>query len=727
MSAAVKPKARLSRRDFLIVGGVAGVSLYLGVRFWALPELHLSMARSVEEGGGPPSVVEAEPMAWFEINIENRVRLYLPKAEMGQGIHTALAQIIAEELEIDWSQLEVLHASTGMGLDDPVATSNSNSVSSLYQILRAAGAAAREMLRLEAARQLDVSTADLTARGGWFFLNSDPAVQISYGQVVQHAGDWKIPEEAPALKTPPEFRLIGQSMPRVDLQSKITGKAVYGYDVRLPGMLYGAVAHPTTLEGRLTQANPGSAASMPGVVQVVIQDGFAGVVAESRLQAYAALAKMELTWEDGKPWQQDELDELVTVGQGGGVVIQREGDAPQALRSGARLEAEYRTPLTFHAHLEPLAAVADVQPESVQVWSPTQAAVRVRAAVAEALGRKEDEVVIHMTYLGGGFGRKVTEVAAVEAARLSAAVGKPVHVGWNRTEDFLNGFLRPPTHHKLRASLDDSGRLSAMQHEQASGEVAFPFLPGFLSVLFGADFGSWRGALIPYGGIPNRRTVAYLAKLPVATGWWRGLGLLANVFAVESFMDEAAHAAGADPLAFRLQHLPEGELGSRMRRVLEAAAERAGWVSPPAGRALGIACCYDAGTVLAEVAEVSVENNWIRVHKVTAAVDPGLVINPDGAAAQIQGAITMGVSSTLLEEVTVKDGALQARNFGAYRLLTMDQAPAIDVILLESSQQPSGLGEPPIGPVAAAVANAVFALTGQRLRRLPLRLQNPAA
>jgi isoquinoline 1-oxidoreductase beta subunit len=325
--------------------------------------------------------------------------------------------------------------------------------------------------------------------------------------------------------------------------------------------------------------------------------------------------------------------------------------------------------------------------------------------------------------LGGGFGRRTVSDVAVEAARLSAAAGRPVHVGWNRRDEFQNGFLRPPTHHVLRGALDTTGNILALEHQQASGDVFFQFMPGFVPPIMGADFAAWRGARTQYG-IPHRRTTAQRVDLwPLRTGFWRGLGLLANTFAVESFMDELAHAAGIDPLTLRLSHLPEGELGERYRVVLETLAEKSGWGNPaPTGRARGLACCVDVNTVVGQVAEVSVDDGAIRVHHVTSVVDCGLVVNPNIAAQQTEGAITMGLSSTLLEAVTLTGGEIVATNFNEYPLLTVDMAPEIDVTFVGSGPAPLGMGEPPIGPIAAAVANAVFALTGQRLRELPLKL-----
>jgi len=713
-----KKKRKLSRREFLIAMGVTGGGLLLGVKV-GLPFARLKVAELFDSGSAPGGL-DAEATAWFQITPDNTVKLFIPKSEMGQGVHTALAQIGAEELEIEWRQLQVVQAGTGQGLDDSFGTGGSNSISSLYHPLREAAATLREMLRTEAARQKGLSPNLLIAQNGNFVIQGSDET-ISYGETVSRAGAWKIPETPPPLKPVQDFRFIGQSIPRVDLRDKVLGKAVFGYDRQLPDMLYGAVARPPKIGATLKSAQPGDVTQRPGVVKAVIEADFAGVVAETRDQAYSAVNALSLEWETKKIWQQADIDALVTVGSGKGVVIQKEGDPNRIFKELPVITAEYRTPMAFHAHLEPQAATADVKPDRVDVWAATQFPVRLREFIAAAIDRPEDEITITPTYLGGGFGRKIGTEAAVEAARLSAVVGYPVHVGWTRPEDFLNGFLRPPTHHVFRGALKGE-RIAALEHQQSSGAVAFPFVSGVFKTILGADFGAWRGAMIDYD-IPDRSTTAWLPELPIATGWWRGLGLLANTFAVESFLDELAHAAGIDPLAFRIAHLTNSTMDQRRRRVLETAAEKASWGSPlPPGRSLGIATSTDVGTVVAQIAEVSVEDGKIQVHKVTSAVDPGLVINPDGATAQIQGAIIMGLSSTLLEEVRVKDGQLAADNFNSYPLLQMKQTPEIDVVLLESSETPNGMGEPPIGPIAAATANAVYALTGQRLRSLPLKL-----
>jgi isoquinoline 1-oxidoreductase beta subunit len=711
-------KRLVSRRNFLIGLGATGAALVVGVAAGRAP-FHLFMAEQLASGGGPPSSFTTDPWAWFEITAENRVRLYINKVEMGQGIHTALAQIAAEELEIDWADLEVVQSGTHTGVPDPSGTSASNSVASAYGPLREAAATLREMLRLRAAAALGIAGAALVAEQGSFTAR-DGDQRLLYSELVAMDGEWEEPAQPVTLKRPPEFKVIGQSQPRTDLPDKIRGRALYGYDMRLPGMLFGAAIHPPTLEARLVSVAAGDASDRPGIVEVVIDEDFAGVVAETRQQAWAGAAALEAVWDEGHLWQQDELEALVQVPEDGGVVIQRQGDAARALEVTTTLEADYRTPLAAHAPLEPPAALADAAGERVTVWAATQAAAIVQADVADALGIDEEQVEVIPTYLGGGFGRKLNIAAAVEAARLSRAAGRPVHVGWNRAEEMQYGFFRPPTHNRLAAQLDGD-RLVALHHQVASGDVAFASFPAFLRTIFGSDFAAWRGTRIAYDAVENRMTTSHRLKLPVATGWWRGLGLLANTFALESFMDELAHHAGVDPLTFRLRHLADTTDGRRLAAVLEAAADRAGYGAPSSERGLGIACTLDYGTAVAQVAEVSFDEaaGEIRVHRLTTAIDPGLIINPDGVVAQVQGAVNMGLSATLLEEATVQDGRIAMRNFDTYPLLTIADSPALDVVLMGSGDSPTGVGEPPIGPVAAAVANAVFGVTGMRLRQLP--------
>ncbi|MFV9507805.1 MAG: molybdopterin cofactor-binding domain-containing protein [Oscillochloridaceae bacterium umkhey_bin13] len=719
MSKSEQARWRMTRRGFLIGSGIVVGGLALGTGL-GLPALRLAVADALE-GAAPPTSYSSEPALWFALGPDGRVRLAVPKVEMGQGIHTALAQIAAEELEVAWDQIEVVQSGSQGPVTDPGGTSASNSVASLFTPLREVAATLRELLRAEAAARLEVDGSALTAAAGVFFVTANPEQRRSYGELAAGAAMRPVPSDPPALKPSSAWNLIGSSPPRTDLPAKIRGEATYGYDVRLPGMLYGAVARPPTLGATLRQANPGQAASQPGVVTVVAERGFAGIVAESRTAAVAGVRAMELTWNERPPLQQSQIEALVQARPGQGVVVQRVGDVGAALRNADVISAEYRTPMAAHAHLEPQAALVDVQPDRVIAYVSTQSPVATAQAIAQALGRNERTVEVIPTFLGGGFGRRIVSEVAVEAARLSAAAGRPVHVGWTRTEEFRHGYVRPPTHHVLRGALGPGGRIIALEHSQASGDVIFPLIPAPLRALFGADFGAWRGARFSYA-VPNLGVYAERVPLPLETGAWRGLGLLANVFAVESFVDELAYAAGADPLAFRAANAGDDVGGQRLRAVLAAVAERAGWgQNPPPGRARGVACSFDVGTAVAHIAEVSLwPAGGIRVHKVWAAVDPGLPVNPDGIIAQTEGNITMGLSSVLFERLTVRDGQIAAANFGEYPLLAMRDAPEIDVTIIKSSETPHGVGEPPMGPIGAAVANAVFALTGQRLRDLPL-------
>jgi isoquinoline 1-oxidoreductase subunit beta len=721
---------RVSRRGFLIGAAVGGMGLALGINY-GVTVMHLRMAEAFDSGDGPPSKPTNDPWAWFEISPDSQLRLFLAKIEMGQGVHTALAQIAAEELEVTVAELEVVQASTAVGPQDPAITSGSNTVSSLYTPLREAAATLREMLRAEAAAMLAQPSEELVVNGRAFHHPGSDRT-LTFGEIVTHQRTWEVPSEPPRLKNHEDFTIIGQPVYRVDIPAKVTGSAMYGYDVKLPGMKFGAVLRQPSLEAKLRSANLTEAAQAPGVTATLHKDEFVGVVADSRAAAQRAVAQIRAIWDEGKPWQQAEIEELVTVGGNGGVVIQKEGDAPKILRNAGPglIEAEYRTPLAVQTPLEAQAALAEVQPDRARIWVSTQMQSRVRDLVASALKMDAKAVEVIPTYLGGGFGRKSGFDVAVEAALLAQAAGVPVHVGWTRTEELRHGYFRPPTHHRLAATLDHRGHITALQHEQASGDVAFGFLPGYLALIMGSDFGATRGARVHYA-IPNLQTVAFRRPLPVPTGWWRGLGLLPNIFAIESFMDELAYAAGSDPLAFRLRHLPETFNGQRMRAVLEAAADKAGWgTPPPPGRARGVACCMDADTMVAQVAEVSldIDQNKVRVHKFVAAMDCGLVVNPDGAKAQVEGNIMWGVGSALLEEVKIRDGRVELTNFNEYPLLTMRDAPHVETLLLEAGDgRPRGVGEPPIGPVAAAIANGFYALTGQRMRTLPITPERIAA
>ena len=718
---------RLTRRGFLIGLGAAGAGLAVGAYF-GRPVLHGIMAESMaeaEHAGSSFMQLPDDPPLWLEVLEDSRIRLSLTKVEMGQGVHTSIAQIAVEELGISWDDLVVEQADTSSKLVDGMGTGGSFSVSTSYGPLRRAAAGMRSLLQREAAEVLEQPEATLQVVGRGFAVTDSPENKVDFYSLAGAVASWDLPEEeALQLKATDEFTVVGQPVARIDIPDKVTGQAVYGYDMRVPNMLYGAVARPPTLEAKLVGASAGEAGAIEGVEEIVldVENGFAGVAASSRSAAWSAVKAMETEWDEGHLWQQEEIEALIEPAGEGGITIQREGNAADVLGRETAITATYRSPFAVQAPLEAPAALADVQDDQVMVWVSTQSHERAKGLIAEALGVETDTVRVVPTYLGGGFGAKLDTGVAVEAARLSRAAGAPVHVGWDRTEAMLHGYLRPPTKNVLSGALDGNGRIVAMEHRQGSSDVAFSFMPAFMEIVLGADFGATVGARIDYD-VPNRTVTAWRKKLPVWTGWWRGLGLFANTFAVESFVDELAAAAGADPLKFRLDHLPDSPAGGRMRAVLEAVEELSGWgTAPPEGRARGVAC-FGSNTVVAQVAEVSVDegSGEITVHRVDCAVDCGLVVNPDGAKAQIEGNVMWGVGSTLIEQAYVKDGRLELNNFESYPLLTMREAPDVRSVLVDTGiKTPYGMGEPPIGPVGAAIGNAFTAATGRRIRTLPM-------
>ncbi|MFC7243086.1 molybdopterin cofactor-binding domain-containing protein [Catellatospora aurea] len=723
----VRPRRwRVARRRLLIGAGATVGSLLVGVPI-ALEYGRPSLAQWMLERGTGTAEIPESSLVWFELTGDG-ITVHVPKIEMGQGIHTALAQIAAEELRVRPEQLAVVQADTARGF--PAATLftfGSTSVASLYTPIREAAAAVREMLAIEAARQLSVDRAQLTAADGAFQVAGTDRV-LGFGEVIAaHQGPWQEPGERPALRPAGEFTSIGRSAPRVDFRAKVLGEATYGYDARLPGMGYGAFAVPPRFGAQLESAEPGDAAGMPGVLQVVIdvEAGFAGVVADTRTRAWAAARALRTTWSEGTRVDTGALERQVTAGDG--VVLRRDGSIRDALSRGRLVQAEYRTPMAAHAHLEPLAALAAVEPGpagKVELWVPTQSPESVLEDVRAALG-EERAVVVHVTQLGGSFGRKGGQHLAVEAARLSAATGRPVHVGWTRDTDLRQAFYRPPTHTKMRGSVGPDGMIRGVEQVSAAGDIiwAVAGLPEPVRSLIGFDPGGLLGLFLPYD-LPAYRLVNRREQLPVPTGPWRGLGLMPNTFALESFFDELAEAAGTDPLTYRLAHLRKsGEQGERLRTVLRTAAQMAGWhESLPAGRGRGIACSGDARTVVAVVAEVDLSGGRLRVTGVDVAVDCGLVVNPAGAKLQAQGSVVMGLSSALREELRIEDGQVVSDNFDSYPILAMADTPPVRVTFVGGGEVPYGMGEPVVGPVPAAVANAVHAAGGPRLRSLPLRL-----
>ncbi|SFR39825.1 isoquinoline 1-oxidoreductase, beta subunit [Robiginitalea myxolifaciens] len=722
----MKGKAKkISRRKFVVRSLLGGGGILLGTVILARNPLRRALYGVLENPKNLTYLGDiSDPMLWFEIRPELPIILHSPKVEMGQGTFTGMVQLAADELEVRPDQILIKHAESASGNIDGLSTGGSTSIAGFWQPLRELSATLREMLRTEAGKKLGVATADIRLEEG---VASAGLKSLPYGQIAQGVTEWEIPE-TPALKEIKDYKFIGKPVPRVDLEAKVMGEPIFGMDAVLPGMLYGAVVQPDKVGVVFGGAEITQAEKMPGVVKVVVEDDFVGVVANSYTEAEAAKAAIKVDWKREREWTTADIKSAIQIGKGDKMLIQKEG-RPGGILEDAKddsslITATYSSPLGAHAQLEPNGAVASVEGGKATVILSTQVVKLTRKEVADRLGFKEEDVNIVPTYLGGGFGRRLHTPNAVHAAVLSRAVGKPVKCFLNRKEEFQKDTFRPPTQHQLSAKLSEAGSIEAIEHQFASSDVMFnaALLPGFLSTIVGSDIGTMRGGRIQYSGIPNYRAISWHCELPFATSWWRSLGLLANTFAIESFMDELAVAAGKDPIAFHLDHIADNEEGKRLKNVITAVRDLAAFRdSARDGRAMGFACSTDAGTPVAMVAEVRMEGKEIRVDKAWMAIDPGFAVNPDQVRAQCEGCIIMGISAAMYEEMRVEDSELKPIIYGPYRMAQMKHSPKeIEVEIINGTGKPGAVGEPPLGPVGAAIANAVFRLTGQRLREMPL-------
>ncbi len=716
-------KKKISRRKFIVRGTLGTVGTLAIGTYLFRNSIRRSIAGMANTADTPYMGNTKTPIIWFETTAENNIIFHCPKVEMGQGTFTGLAQIAADELEVSIQQMKVIHAATATGNIDSFSTGGSTSVSGLWQPLRELAATMREMIKGEAAKKLEVDITTLSVRDG---IISGGGKTLSYAEAVKDVTDWEIPD-TPELKNLKDYKFIGKPIPRIDLKDKVFGAPIFGMDATMPGMLFGAVVRPSSIGAKYIDSDTSKAENMPGVIKVVKEKDFVGVVAKSRMEAENAKKAIQVNWDIEKTWQTKDIEDMIKVGNGEPIVIQKEGKAKSILEDDEGIiTQEYTSPIGAHAQIEPNGAVASVEENKATIMMSTQVINFSRKEVADRLGFDEEQVNIIPTYLGGGFGRRLHTPNAIQAAILSKAVGKPVKCFFDRKEEFQNDTFRPPTHHVLKAKLKSDGSIEAIEHNVSSGDVMFgsPLVPKIAFNIIGADVGAWRGGMIQYGKIPNYRAISWRVKLPFATSWWRSLGLLANTFAIESFLDELAIKTGKDPVQFRLDQIQDDERGHRLKEVIKAASNKANWKDGVTnGRAMGFAASTDANTPCAHVAEVSIENNQIKIHKVTCAIDPGIAVNPDQVRAQCEGSIIMGISASIYERMYVEDGQLRPVIYGPYKMALMKHAPKdIDVVILENANAPGAVGEPPMGPIGAAVANAVFRLTGKRLRSLPLEL-----
>ena len=714
-------KNKISRRKFFVLGGIGTLGvLAVGTYVFRNP-IRRGILGFSESLIPPYSGSGTDANLWFEITTDNTITLYSPKVEMGQGIFTGMAQIVADELDVTMEQMRVVGAATDTGIVDGMGTGGSLSIASLWQPLREMAATMREMIKIEAANKLNIDVAELTTKDG---VVSGGNKTMTYAEVAADVEEWKIPK-TPELRSRDKYKIVGQPIKRIDLEAKVFGDPIFGMDAEMPGMLHATIIRPEHVGAKFKNADTKEAEQMPGVIKVVQIDNWVGVIAESYAQALAAKRSIKVEWDIPKIWTEDGIREMLQVGKGNKMITQKSGSQLDPDDENV-VSIEFTSPIGAHAQIEPTGAVASVLNGKATIILSTQVIGVTQKQVAKALDFKLENVNIIPTYLGGGFGRRLDTSHAIQAAQLSQAVGKPVKYFFTRKEEFQNDTFRPPTHHIMRGKLNQAGTLEALEHHYASGDVAINsvMMPPILHSVLGTDIGAMRGANIMYDNIPNYRAVQWHTTLPFATSWWRSLGLLANTFAIESFVDEMAIKANKSPIEFRLAMLGDNETGSRIKKVIQAAAVKANYNDEVVnGRAMGFAASIDTSSPAAHVVEVSIENNEIKVHKVTCAFDCGVVVNPDQVRAQCEGAIVMGMSGAMYEKMTLKDGQLHPTIYGPYDLALMKNTPKeIDIILIEGAEVPLPVGEPPMGPIGAAVGNAVRRLTGKRLIDLPLKL-----
>jgi CO/xanthine dehydrogenase Mo-binding subunit len=709
----------VSRRQFVVALAAAGGGLLVGFRI----DGGLSLAAASDAASSTPGAFV--PNAFVRIGTDGRITLIMSQVEMGQGMYTAMPMLIAEELEIGLDQVQLeaappndkLYANPMVGFQ---MTGASSSVRKMFKPVREAGAAARTMLVAAAAQTWGVEPSSCRAEKG-VVTHVPTGRQLAYGALAESATKLPVPERV-VLKDPKDFRLIGTPARRLDLPAKVNGTAQYGMDVRVPGMKIATVAASPVFGGKVADIDEGKALAVPGVRQVVRLDDCVAVVADHMWAAKQGLAALAVRWDDGANatvGTADVVRELDAATREPGVVARKEGDAAALDGAARRIEAVYQVPFLAHAAMEPANCTVHVRSDACEIWTGSQVLTRVQAMAAEVTGLPLDKVVVHNHLLGSSFGRRLEIDIETQAVRIARHVESPVKVVWTREEDLQHDVYRPYYYDRIAAGLDAQGKPVAWTHRLAGPAILARWAPP--AFRDGIDDDALDAAVHLLYDIPAIRVEYVRHEEPVLrTGFWRGVGPTHNCFVIESFIDELAAAAKRDPVAFR-----RGLLGRapRARAVLDLAAEKSGWGKPlPAGWGRGVSLLYSGwGSYLALVAEVEAPKNGdLRVHRVVCAVDCGTIVNPDIVTTQTQGGVLYGISAALWGQVTLKQGRVEQSNFHNYRVLRMHEAPAIDVHLVRNGEAPGGIGEPGTAVTAAALANALFAATGQRVRQLPL-------
>jgi isoquinoline 1-oxidoreductase subunit beta len=709
----VKPGPDLRRRDFVGAGVAVGGGLMLGLGLW-LPG-HADPANRANTAAKSG----AQLNAWLKIAPDNTISIIVDRSEMGQGVYTALPMLLAEELEVGLDAIQIVAAPVGDAYINPgnggQITGTSNSVQDAWEKLRIAGAQARSMLISAAAKRWRVDPAQCHAKNG-SIINRNGQV-LSYGQVAESAAKEAVPRQV-KLKPKSDFKIIGTSPVRIDSPGKVDGSAEFGIDVKLPGMLHAVLAQSPVLGGKLKSLDAGAAEKMPGVRKVLITDSGVVVIADHFWQALQARKALNIAWDAGPNARLDNaaITALLvkTAAAGQGLVARADGDTAGALKSAKRrFSHRYELPLLAHATMEPMNCTADVKADGCDLYVGTQVQQVSQVTAAAAAGLEPSQVRVHTTLLGGGFGRRLDVDFIPAAVAASKAIAAPVKLIWTREDDMGHDTYRPPALEDISGGFDEAGTFNAFNLHITSPSITARMFPP----VKGVDDSVVEYAIkYPYE-VPNVAVTYSRQEIGIDVGYMRSVSHAPNCFAIESFMDEMAAAAGRNPLDFRLALLREKP---RHRRVLQLAAERAGWGRPPAGRHLGMALMEGYTTHLAQIAEISIEEGMLKVHKIHCVVDCGQMINPRIVESQIESGIIFGLSAALWGEVTITAGKVQQTNFNNYRVLRGNEVPEITVHLVESDELPGGIGEPAVALVAPAICNAIFTATGQRIRTLPI-------
>ena len=706
---------KATRREFIKISALAGSALAIGVR--------------------ADSKNAWKVNAWIQVEPNGTITLTIPKCEMGQGVRTSLAMIAAEELDVDVRDVRVVHAVTGPDFKR-MSTGGSWSIGGSWKPLRQAAATARTMLVAAAAAKWKSNTAELRTQDGRV-VNDRTGKHFLYGELTTDAAKLDVPKDV-APKSPKDFRVIGKRIKRQDGYALVRGEMKYGIDTRVDGMRFATIERPPVIGGSVASFDATKAKQVRGVHDVVKTSAGIAVVADNTWAALKGRSQLDVKWNDGANASFDSrqfIDAMVQRSFGDAVVMRKDGDPSTAFAQAAKtIDAVYVYPFYAHAPVEPMNAIADSRNGHIEIWAPTQAPTRAQEFTAKSLGIPAENVTVHTTLAGGGFGRRLGADYAVEAAELSRAIGAPVQVLWTREDDMKQGHLQNASVHRMRAAIDAGGNISAWQHVKLSNPIMSIFPPPSAEEMkdlatFYMD-ASWGVYDVPYA-IANIETSYVRVDSPVKNGPWRAVYAPASVFARESFVDELAHAAGRDPLQFRLDLLKGEEpvkagsqmvLRPRIRKVLETVRDRSNWGKPLGeGRGQGVAVnMYEGETCVAYVVEVSSRNGALHVDRVVAAVDPMMVVNPIGVEQQIEGGIIWALTQ-LQTEITIRNGRVEQSTYTDYNVPRIADAPKIEIHIVPwNGPQPLGMGEPPVPPFAPAVLNAWFAATGKRVRRLPV-------